>query len=271
MFQYALARRLQLESGTELKFDLSWFDNLREKDTPRELGLDKFNIPIVEATDDEINAIEPGLITVFLKKINNRYNTNYHYTYHNSDVAVKNNYYLDGYYQSFRYFNSIRDVLLADFKIKDGLSQIGLEAERQILSSKYSTSLHIRRGDYVNQSGANYHGLCDAKYYNTALAKLNKDNLTGEIFVFSDDIEWAKKNLILDQSVTFVSRPDLNYVEEMILMSKCHNQIIANSTFSWWAAWLNENSQKKVISPRRWLAAKDVDIKDLILPTWETI
>ena len=113
-----------------------------------------------------------------------------------------------------------------------------------------SVSLHIRRGDYVHSAARDlFGGVCDIGYYNSALALLKSKIPDVSVYVFSDEIEWAKANLSHANTVFLEQCADY---EEMFLMSRCEHNIIANSSFSWWGAWLNTNAEKIVIAPRRW-------------------
>jgi hypothetical protein len=267
MFQYALGRRLSLDWQDELKFDLSWFNNIKKGDIPRKLEIDKFNIFLKEATTAEAAKLAPGLIKKIIKKVRGRLNRNFFYQFYPRLLRKRKAVYLDGYFQSYKYFNPIRETLLADFSLKNGFSPEGQKIKNDIELTKEAVALHIRRGDYAT-SQKGYHGLCNLKYYEKALGEINKKNENAKLFIFSDDIAWAKNNLTFNQTTVFVSRPNLNDAEELILMSLCQHQIIANSTFSWWAAWLNKNPEKIIIAPKLWLAATDINTSDLLPSDW---
>lgn len=267
MFQYALGRRLSLDWQDELKFDLSWFNNIKKGDIPRMLEIDKFNISLKEATSAEIANLTLGLIKKIIKKIKGRLNRNYFYRFYPSLLKKRKTIYLDGYFQSYKYFDSIKEVLLSDFSLKNGFSLEGQKIKEDIELAKEAVALHIRRGDYATIR-KDYNGLCGLAYYEQAINEILKKHSKIKLFIFSDDIAWAKNNLKFNLPMVFVSRPSLNDAEELMLISLCQHQIIANSTFSWWAAWLNKNPQKIIIAPKLWLAAADIDTSDLLPPDW---
>lgn len=267
MFQFALGRRLSLDWQDDLKFDLSWFNNLKKGDIPRDLAIDKFNVNLIEATEKEIALIKPGIIDRVKEKILGRLNRNHFYRFYPSILKKKSKIYLDGYYQNFNYFDSIRNVLLSDFTVENGYSSVALTVQNEIKTCDQSVAIHIRRGDYATVR-QDYNGLCDLAYYEEGIKVITNKYPAIKLFVFSDDIVWAKENLHYNFPTTFVSQPAINDVEELLLMSECKHQVIANSTFSWWAAWLNNNANKIVIAPSRWLLAADIDTQDLLPESW---
>lgn len=274
MFQYALGRRLSLEWREDLKFDISWFRNINSNETQRKLEIDQFDVKINQATDEEIiksmRGIFIGSITKFIDRIIGRLDRNHFYRFYKYLLKKKKFVYLDGYFQNFNYFNSIRDVLLSDFTLKNGFSEEAKKIKGDIESADQSVAVHIRRGDFVTTC-KNWNGLCDINYYKSALAEVQKKYVKIKVYIYSDDIKWAQENIKFDSQMVFVSRPSLSSVEELMLMSLCKHQIIANSTFSWWAAWLNQNSQKIVIAPVRWLLADDIDTTGLLPASWVKI
>jgi hypothetical protein len=142
---------------------------------------------------------------------------------------------------------------------------------KSISNSANSVSLHVRRGDYANnQEVKAFHGLLPYRYYEEALASLGvKPN--HEIFVFSDDLEWASHSFppgrftIIDRSVATSAAGDLR------LMASCDAHVIANSSFSWWGAWLDARTPSKVVSPERWFAKGGLDTSDLLPDHWERL
>ena len=133
--------------------------------------------------------------------------------------------------------------------------------------------LHIRRGDYVSQVNANqFHGVFPLEYYQKALSGL-KELHDPEVFIFSDDINWAKENLLLDLKTTYIQNIPGEYavVEELHLMKNCHHHIIANSSLSWFGAWLCQHPNQKVFAPRQWLIKEQISMQDLIPKEWTLI
>lgn len=245
LFQYAYGRSLYF-SGKKIIFDISFFKS-NKKDIAREFKLNNFNI----SKDINFENKENVLFNFFLK------------------LKRKSGFAVDEYFQNEKYFKNIEEIIRREFTLKNEIGKCAKQVEEEILNSKNSVSLHIRRGDYIDDLKTNsYHGTCNLDYYNRAVEFL-KEKLGGiNIFVFSDDIDWVKNNLKL-YNVVFVSNSDIKDYEEVILMSKCQNNIIANSTFSWWGAWLNTNKNKIVIAPKVWFNNKEADEKnEIVLKNW---
>ena len=140
-----------------------------------------------------------------------------------------------------------------------------------MISQTNSVSLHIRRGDYVsNQKTNQTHGTCDLDYYQRCITEIEKEVENPYFFVFSDEIEWVKENLKINHPAEYVDQNtgDKSY-EDMRLMSQCKHNVIANSSFSWWGAWLNSYPDKIVFAPKRWFASDKHNTKDLIPEGWK--
>ena len=126
----------------------------------------------------------------------------------------------------------------------------------------------MRRGDYVtNKNASSFHGTKDLGYYKAALKPVLKQTNKPVIFVFSDDPEWCKQNLKFSQNTIYVEG-NKKGSEDMRLMMQCKHNIIANSSFSWWAAWLNQNSDKVVVAPKKWFNDPKIDVSDVIPKSW---
>lgn len=165
--------------------------------------------------------------------------------------------YLNGYWQSQWYFEAIADEVRCRFSFPP-LSSGATAISEAIASVSASVSVHVRRGDYVsNARAAAHHGTCPPEYYKAAIGVLRERLRPERYFVFSDDAQWARDNLGLDGPTTFVegNSGSASYVD-MQLMSQCKHHIIANSSFSWWAAWLDGRAEKVVVAPKRWVADK---------------
>lgn len=175
--------------------------------------------------------------------------------------------YLHGYWQSERYFAEIADLIRTDFTFPDFSNSKNAEMAARIIEGN-AISLHVRRGDYVALSA---HVLCDQAYYEAALTRLleglPQDAPT--VYVFSDDPDWAKANLPLPckKVVVDFNGPDTDF-EDMRLMSLCRHNIIGNSSFSWWAAWLNANPQKRVAGPTNWFGDPKLSNPDILPSQW---
>lgn len=174
--------------------------------------------------------------------------------------------YLHGYWQSARYFAQISDLIRADFTFPDFSNSQNRDMAARIQQGN-AVSLHVRRGDYVALSA---HVLCDQTYYEAALTPiLQRLPRDPTIYVFSDDPDWAKANLSLPCTKVVVdfNGPETDF-EDMRLMSLCEHNIIGNSSFSWWAAWLNANSQKRVAGPANWFGDAKLTNPDILPPDW---
>ncbi|MBY0244074.1 MAG: alpha-1,2-fucosyltransferase, partial [Sphingobacteriaceae bacterium] len=175
--------------------------------------------------------------------------------------------YLDGYWQSEKYFGVHANVIRDDFNFPD-LDKVNKLCAPQIMQSN-SVSLHVRMGDYVNHPL--HGGICTLKYYQQAI-ELMKSKIEAPIFfIFSNDIEWCKQNLDIINAVYVTGNIGENSFRDMQLMSLCQHNIIANSSFSWWGAWLNNNRNKIVIAPKIWFNDESINTSDLLPDGWMKI
>jgi len=272
MFQYALARKLSLLHDVSLKFDVSQFEARKI----RKYSLNHFNVIENFAAEDDIVRIK-GLEPISFRKIAEKILPYYKRSYIcerncNFDLNIlrsPENVYLNGFWQSEYYFEDVKDILLREFTIKTKQDSVN-EQISALIKSVNGVSLHIRRTDYVTDANVSqFHGTCDLSYYERAVKIIAREVLSPHFFVFSDDIAWAKKNLRLKYPTEFISHNDSTKdFEDLRLMSECDHHIIANSTFSWWGAWLNKKDDKIVIAPDRWFNDERVNTKDLIPNKW---
>ena len=270
LFQYAFGRLIALRRGEDLKLDK---DILGQRgDTYRAYGLDNFNIRAEIASREEVLKVKYpyGLISKALRFFKAKFLRIFHIGFEARMLKTKAKY-LEGFFQSYKYLESIRRELLEEFSLKENISLKYGDLLSEF-NSLNSVALHIRRGDYVNNPATKKaHFICDLSYYQKAInlikEKLNEKNLTPKFFVFSDDINWAKENFKLFDFI-FVSRPEFLDPEELILMSKAKHNIISNSSFSFWSAWLNNNPEKIVIAPALWNRKYRRAYKDLIPEDW---
>lgn len=271
MFQYACARALALEVGVPLKVTLDMFPAYASYHNGYELDR-VFNLELEQATSKELANIIGRFRTpikirkALMSKKLAYFRGKYFILDENSDFSDGNgvlkkvhtakSVYLQGYWQSERYFAKYDDILRKDFTFKTNKNDI-IRPLVEDISESNAVSLHIRRGDYVNNIKTfATHGICPMEYYSEAIAFLQKQVPNMRLFVFSDDAEWVKENLMVNYpSMVLING---NYGEnsyiDMQLMSLCTHNIIANSSFSWWGAWLNPNPNKIVIAPKKWFA-----------------
>lgn len=183
--------------------------------------------------------------------------------------SIKGDNYLIGYWQSEKYFKHHSCILRKEFNFKQKL--IGKnEYIYNIIKNSNSVSLHIRRGDYLKNSKAKTtHGVCSLEYYRNAINFINAKLAKPTYFIFSDDIPWAKENLIIPNQHYFIDHNigSLSHFD-LQLMSLCDNHITANSSFSWWGAWLSNHNNKIVVTPKQWYLDSRIDSYDLIPDSW---
>ncbi|WP_158838613.1 alpha-1,2-fucosyltransferase [Polaribacter sp. L3A8] len=238
MFQYAYAKALE-NKGYNVKLDLS---EIKKYKLHGGYQLDKYKINLKTADSFSTLFAKIGL-KKSIKEKSLLFNKNL--------KSLKGNEYVKGYFQTEKYFIEIRDTLLKEFSINQKLSFKTEIIASQITESKNSCSLHIRRGDYISDKKANnIHGTCSLEYYRSAISIINKKYQDTLFFVFSDDITWTKGNLKITNAF-YVDVKSIPH-EDMYLMSLCNHNITANSSFSWWGAWLNKNKNKTIIAPKQW-------------------
>lgn len=258
MFQYACARALSIRNNDRLRL----VRTEKSADTGRVFGLTYFNIY------GEIGHLEqvgfwPKVHSLFGQKILRRF----YVGFEPHLMHLKGNVYLDGYFQSEKYFGKEADVIRRELTLKHPLSEKAAHLQNDIVAQEHAVSLHVRRGDYVNHP--DFGGIADRQYYSRAISEIQTLVENPKFYVFSDDIDWCRENLSLPEGAVYVSNSGLKDHEEMVLMSTCKHHIIANSTFSWWAAWLNSNPTKIVIAPKYWSLKHDHDwYRDIIPDKW---
>ena len=275
MFQYAAGRRLAHLHDVELRMDVSVFESYEL----RKYALGTYKIQQSFATSGEIEALtarKHGFIEQLIAKAMRKkpgialsYIQEKQFHFDPEILNLPDNVYLDGYWQSEKYFADIKNIIRKEFTVK--APQFGKDKElADMIASSESVSIHIRRGDYVTDPTTNkVHGACDLDYYFCSIKKITQSVKKPHFFIFSDDPEWARYNLKLDYTTTLVdhNNADKNY-DDLRLMSQCRHNIIANSSFSWWGAWLNENPDKLVLAPKRWFNDSSRDTKNLIPDSW---
>jgi hypothetical protein len=251
--------------------DLSNYAKSSGIDTSRQYGLGNFNITENIATNDEISKLKypQGVFSVYYKKIRTKLHL-FNISFVPRMIKKKGDIYLDGYWQTEKYFVDFAEQIRKDLTLKNPFSNDAKAFSDQIKSTKPSVSMHMRRGDYANDKNTNrYWGTCNNEYYFKALNYLvSKVGANMHVFVFSDDIEWVKKNISIAYPTTYVSSPDIADYEEMSLMSMCDHNIIANSSFGWWGAWLNKNPGKIVVAPKRWTTKGNFAFRDIVPASW---
>ncbi|MEM9830572.1 MAG: alpha-1,2-fucosyltransferase [Bacteroidota bacterium] len=189
-----------------------------------------------------------------------------------SSFLRKYKWYFNGYWQNENYFKTYSQKILHDFTPKDNLFSSTLEKDAADIQQCNAISIHFRRGDYVsNTKTAQHHGVCSIEYYMNAVQYVAKRVESPYFYIFSDDIDWVKSNFSLRYGNRVIEgNNQYNSFTDMYLMSLCKHHIIANSTFSWWGAWLGRNPDKIVITPQRWFAdfSRNEEKKSIVPPDW---
>ena len=281
LFQYAAGHALASRLNVRLLLDRSYLD-LRGNGvtwTPREFELDVFRAPVEFATKEQVAALEPSRDIAArmgrklgIGKTGNMIVEHGHAWCDEIDRGIAS-VLLDGYWQNERYFMSVADQLRnALFVPRDMPSPGNLELQ-QAITATISASVHVRRGDYVaDPVTAAYHGALPLKYYEEAAAWLASNKRVEHFFVFTDDPAWTMANLRLPRKSTVVQHNSGHHAHwDLFLMKHCTHHIIANSSFSWWGAWLDPSPSKTVIAPGTWSKADGLSSESVVPSTWMRI
>ena len=286
MFQYAAGKYLSEKWGVPLKLDLSFLNDRAPKEnfTYRDFELHAFNIndEIIQAKElelfvrkavklsklkiDGLNRVLFKFSIPFPKIINHHYSSFYEYF-----PSLSNNTFLIGYWQSEKYFENFGDLIRQCFLLQDPGIEKRVASFLQRDKMREKVSVHIRRGDYILNDHINsVHGLCSKDYYIEAMDYISA-KVQDPIFYFvSDDMDWVKSTFIkfLGKYKIIFAPSDHGPLDDLQVMKLCRHNIIANSSFSWWGAWLNENPQKIVIAPKKWFADESKDTTGIIPAKW---
>ncbi len=257
MFQYALGYVISKKTGFELLLDLSAYNDYKT----RNFELNNFSFDYKIATTDDFTKLnKKHLFKKTLYKDKKK-------TFDSSVLKIKNSAYLKGFWQSEKYFLDYRcDILkLFEFKDKNFIKNIELFSDVQ---NSNSVSINLRLGDYVtNEVNRRVHFVCKKEYYANALKYIAQKVDNPKFFVFSDDLEGSKE--YLPDGYDYVFANTANWQEDMYFMSQAKHNVVANSSFSWWAAWLNQNPDKIVVAPSKWFRDEArINDKDFVPKSW---
>lgn len=281
MFQFACGRAFSLRSGTELLMDeTTLLDGQKNgKVTPRHYELGIFTLGHNRATAKQRRQFFPeNIVRKGLRKIFNYNPVITEGSNAINDFLVKktSNAFLRGYWQSEKYFQRIEKTIRKDLEFSASKSE-QTKAWAEKINASTAVSVHIRRGDYAeNEHTKNFHGLLGISYYEKAMSVIEQQKINNlKYYFFSDDAEWVKKEIIKDNKNYFFigHNTGADNWQDMYLMSCCKHHIIANSSFSWWGAWLNTDENKMVIAPKNWFAhtAANDQTRELIPMSWHRI
>lgn len=264
MFQYAFGRATANRLGVEMVLDVS--DPTLSIHNGFELNK-VFGIQAKVATESDMRAVlgwqRPEIIRKVIRKtgftsvLARRWIEEPHFHFSPEMLHVPDGTYLCGYWQSEKYFEDAAECIRNEFRFREPPSEVNKKLVQEIAGENGSAiSLHVRRGDYVhNPAVSQVHGRCSLEYYRSAIKYLTDRIPSPCFYVFSDDMDWVRKHFEIPSSHRFIvhNRGESSY-EDMRLMSLCQHHIIANSSFSWWGAWLNPDPDKIVVAPENWFA-----------------
>jgi hypothetical protein len=281
MFQYACGRAVAVRAAVPLRLDISDFASSTAA-VRRQYGLQVFNLDAEVVASEEVARLmevppKKGLAATIWERISGRpavpvsltRMAEAHFHFDPAILAAGDQVYLAGYFQSEKYFHDQADILRRDFNLRPEIeARLNHELLGEIERSA-SISLHIRRGDYVHHAETNrFFGVCSPHYYQRCIEHMATRIRNPVFFLFSDDPDWVKENLRLSHPGILASNGRLKDYEELWLMSRCRHHIIANSSFSWWGAWLNPRPDKIVCAPEEWFADKSLNTADVIPEGW---
>lgn len=272
LFQYATARALSLSLGTTLALDRRY---LGSPDTHFAYALNHFAI-VADVDPPRLpphRSSNPMAHALWRMGIwpGPRFLREHGLGLNQSVLSARDGTYLHGYFQSARYFDDHLATLQQDLRIITPPSTENAEWLDRIAADEGSVSVHLRRGDYVSApKGGATHGTCDEFYYRRALAQIAaRTGIAPTAYVFSDDPAWAREHLSLGpETVVIGHNGPLQHYEDLRLMSACRHHVIANSTFSWWGAWLDHRPTATVVAPARWFASDGLANPDILPDGW---
>ncbi len=282
MFLYALGRSIARRTGAPLLLDTSVM-TYAPQETRRSYDLDIFKLRPTFATRADVaryHSHGAGLAGKIAHRLRGATGARdilrqYKFEYQPEILRVAPPVYITGYWQSYRYFADIEDLLRADFAFRDPLPP-ATAVYADAIAQPGAVCVHVRRGDYLDPKYSHFIGPCGIDYYRRAVERLREVVEEPTFFVFSDDIAWCRANFgWLGRAVQFVeyavppgARPQAS---DLQLMTRASHFIVANSTFSWWAAWLAGDRAKLVIAPKEWFKRAELITDDLVPGNWERL
>lgn len=277
LFQYAAAKSLSMHHNVPLLIDISSFqrEDLPELEVPRDFELynfegvnDKTIVLSKKDNEDIINFLKKKSIVKLLPNHKRKVYSEPFYHFDKNFFHSKKNVLLRGQWQSEKYFRRFSNFFHDSFQLKTSLIENCLHQGQQ-LQAIQSVSVHVRRSDYLRKKIIlEWHGVMEKDYYLKAFKYLEEKIGSFEVFYFTDDTEWVKNELLPAKEGEIISTATKNHYEDFYLISQCRHNIIANSSFSWWGAWLNKNPDKIVIAPTNWFNQGPKDTQDLLPQAW---
>lgn len=275
MFQYAMLTAIRERWGGEVLMDTSLYSSYGLHNGFELQNV--FDTTAQEATPEQIKQLSLYTTSYRLSRL-------YHYAlpsrstefkertfgkYYPEVMEIERDMMYEGYWQHWEYFHPYRESVISEFKLKQGLDERNLNLHQALLSKNNSVSVHVRRGDFLNKRI--YKGLCGKDYYLKAIAEAKRiAGNDADFYAFSNDLPWCRENLsdlIAAEHFHAVDwNTGQNSYKDMILMGACRVNIIANSSFSWWGAYLNQRADRQVIAPEKWINKKMPN--PIQLPEW---
>jgi hypothetical protein len=276
MFQYAFGISLATTKKQKLYFDLTFLKEpvLDNSYTKRNYELDIFKNIKIKSISPILLFLNRNIVTwKIANKLGCKTLSNYYEQTFSFDENIGkevNSCLYDGYWQSYKYFSNHIDLIKKSFIFSENSLNIYNLTILNTIRECSSCSIHIRRADYLSKNALNYHGTCSLDYYQKAIKLICRSINSIHFFIFSDDYNWAKENIkvIVENSMLIEGNYNNNSWIDMFLMSQCSHNIIANSSFSWWSAWLNENPNKIIVAPQDWFVEKTLNTSDLLPKEW---
>jgi hypothetical protein len=276
MFQYAAGRALAAALQDEFMVDLHSFDGYLLHNG-YELNR-VFNVSATSASPSHLRSLMGIRHLPLVRKIlrqnqfklfrGERFVVEPYFKFWPKFFSLKPNTYLYGYWQSEKYFKSIKGEIRNEFSFEKPLFGDNKLVATQIAGDN-SVSLHFRRGDYLSDAKTTrIMNVCDVAYYKRAISHIAEKVKNPVFYIFSDDMDWVKQHVSFDYPAVYINhnKGENSYID-MQLMSLCKHHIIANSSFSWWGAWLNASVDKVVVAPKCWFK-NGMDDSDLIPEEW---
>ena len=275
MFQYAMALHIAQKLGVELKIDLcSLLDRSKGDFVYRNYDLSIFSVPPnfvhSESLLQNLSKLKSASVTKFFRNRVNRgrkhvKETGFHYDSKYENQAVDQTIF-EGWFQSHRYFSDITPLIKQRFTFKNAILPKSQDLLHKIKTTN-AVCLNVRRTDFLKVDTLNTTNLA---YFLKAAKLIAERTKDPEFFVFSDDVAWCRQHILLDHPVTVVGHEHKGekFGNYMQLMIACRHFIIPNSSFAWWAVWLNDDVDKIVVAPKNWFTDPTIDTSDLVLDSW---
>jgi hypothetical protein len=269
LFQYAAGKSLALHHNTSLLLDVSSFNEYKL----RNFDLAAFHVDIKFAdgqllqpftTRSVFGKLRDRLLPIPWRKVLKPQ----HFHFDRRFFSASSTIYLQGYWQSEKYFAPIANTIRKEFRLKEEYTQ-AVEALAAQMRSRQSVAVHMRMGDYMDPHVKEVHGVLSPSYYKKAILRLQEKYPDASFYFFSDNMELVKQHVDIKEASFVSGILAKTHFEDFYLMTQCRHNIIANSSFSWWAAWLNNNAGKTVIAPQQWFGPKGPrDTQDLFPEGW---